>query len=202
MTVALTVGQDHEVVLLLLLGRCRKCAERLGGGTALRGRPCSTCGAGTALTEGEREGLHAGVPADPNEDANVGSSRGSGRCDAGDRLGAASDVIAAGGQPRLDSRHHHHAGLTPPFTEATAGVPVDRPTRWRILRRGLRHCGGSADALAVHRRSRQVGSHCGAGRIRSILRPELPGVAGKARSDRSHQSQAGSTSSLVPPRLS
>jgi hypothetical protein len=44
---------------LLLEGRCRACAERLPGGTALRGLPCPRCEAPTAPTGEDRAELAA-----------------------------------------------------------------------------------------------------------------------------------------------
>ncbi|BDG05846.1 RING finger protein [Anaeromyxobacter oryzae] len=45
--------ESHELALLLA-GRCRRCAERVPGGTALRGAPCPRCAAPTARTEEDR----------------------------------------------------------------------------------------------------------------------------------------------------
>lgn len=40
---ALAAPEEHGLALLLS-GRCRRCAERIPGGAALRGRPCPHCG--------------------------------------------------------------------------------------------------------------------------------------------------------------
>ncbi|MCP3142611.1 hypothetical protein [Pyxidicoccus xibeiensis] len=50
-------GEEHELALLLG-GRCRRCAERIPGGTALRGRPCPRCGEQTLPSAVDREVLH------------------------------------------------------------------------------------------------------------------------------------------------
>src|SRR5688572_1032407 len=42
---------------LLRAGRCRRCAELLTGGTALRGLPCGTCAEPTTPTDDERAEL-------------------------------------------------------------------------------------------------------------------------------------------------
>src|SRR5439155_568161 len=42
---------------LLLAGRCRRCAELLPGGAALRGLPCATCHEPTTPTDEERAEL-------------------------------------------------------------------------------------------------------------------------------------------------
>ncbi len=54
---ALAASEEHELALLLS-GRCRRCAERLPGGTALRGRPCPRCGEPTLPTPTDRAVLH------------------------------------------------------------------------------------------------------------------------------------------------
>ncbi|RYZ42055.1 MAG: hypothetical protein EOO71_09495 [Myxococcaceae bacterium] len=51
------VSEEHELALLLS-GRCRRCAERLPGGTALRGRPCPRCGEATLPDATDRAVLH------------------------------------------------------------------------------------------------------------------------------------------------
>jgi hypothetical protein len=50
-------GEEHELALLLA-GRCRRCAERIPGGTALRGRPCPRCDEQTLPSPTDREVLH------------------------------------------------------------------------------------------------------------------------------------------------
>lgn len=54
---ALAASEEHELALLLS-GRCRRCAERLPGGTALRGRPCPRCGEATLPSATDRAVLH------------------------------------------------------------------------------------------------------------------------------------------------
>jgi hypothetical protein len=54
---ALAASEEHELALLLS-GRCRTCAERLPGGTALRGRPCPRCGQATLPSAMDRAVLH------------------------------------------------------------------------------------------------------------------------------------------------
>ena len=49
----LAASEEHELALLLS-GRCRRCAERLPGGTALRGRPCPRCGEATLPSATDR----------------------------------------------------------------------------------------------------------------------------------------------------
>ncbi|WP_224362139.1 hypothetical protein [Hyalangium versicolor] len=53
----LAAHEEHELSLLLS-GRCRRCAERLPGGTALRGRPCPRCGEPTLPSAMDRAALH------------------------------------------------------------------------------------------------------------------------------------------------
>jgi hypothetical protein len=53
----LVASEEHELALLLS-GRCRRCAERLPGGTALRGRPCPRCGEATLPSATDRAVLH------------------------------------------------------------------------------------------------------------------------------------------------
>ncbi|WP_224248759.1 hypothetical protein [Hyalangium gracile] len=53
----LAVREEHELALLLS-GRCRRCAERLPGGTALRGRNCPRCGEATLPSTTDRMVLH------------------------------------------------------------------------------------------------------------------------------------------------
>ncbi|MDY7227359.1 hypothetical protein [Hyalangium rubrum] len=53
----LAASEEHELALLLS-GRCRRCAERLPGGTALRGRPCPRCGEETLPSATDRAVLH------------------------------------------------------------------------------------------------------------------------------------------------
>jgi hypothetical protein len=53
----LAASEEHELALLLS-GRCRRCAERLPGGTALRGRPCPRCGEATLPSATDRAVLH------------------------------------------------------------------------------------------------------------------------------------------------
>lgn len=53
----LASSEEHELALLLS-GRCRRCAERLPGGTALRGRPCPRCGEATLPSATDRAVLH------------------------------------------------------------------------------------------------------------------------------------------------
>ncbi|MFY2564241.1 hypothetical protein ACN469_42010 [Corallococcus terminator] len=50
-------SEEHELALLLS-GRCRRCAERIPGGTALRGRPCPRCDEQTLPSPTDREVLH------------------------------------------------------------------------------------------------------------------------------------------------
>lgn len=50
-------SEEHELALLLS-GRCRRCAERIPGGTALRGRPCPRCAEQTLPNPTDREVLH------------------------------------------------------------------------------------------------------------------------------------------------
>lgn len=50
-------SEEHELALLLS-GRCRRCAERIPGGTALRGRPCPRCDEETLPNPTDREVLH------------------------------------------------------------------------------------------------------------------------------------------------
>ena len=58
--------EEHELALLLS-GRCRRCAERLPGGAALRGLPCPHCGEPTLpsavdrLVLQELQGSHSAV---------------------------------------------------------------------------------------------------------------------------------------------
>jgi hypothetical protein len=54
---ALIAREEHELALLLS-GRCRRCAERIPGGTALRGRPCPRCGEATLPSAVDRAVLH------------------------------------------------------------------------------------------------------------------------------------------------
>jgi hypothetical protein len=54
---SLVSSEEHELALLLS-GRCRRCAERLPGGTALRGRPCPRCGEQTLPGAMDRAVLH------------------------------------------------------------------------------------------------------------------------------------------------
>jgi hypothetical protein len=54
---SLVSSEEHELALLLS-GRCRCCAERLPGGTALRGRPCPRCGEQTLPGAMDRAVLH------------------------------------------------------------------------------------------------------------------------------------------------
>src|SRR5512139_1743081 len=54
---ALAASEEHELALLLS-GRCRRCAERLPGGTALRGRPCPRCDEATLPSATDRGVLH------------------------------------------------------------------------------------------------------------------------------------------------
>ncbi|MBZ4412362.1 hypothetical protein K8640_29485 [Myxococcus sp. XM-1-1-1] len=56
-TTASPRGEEHELALLLG-GRCRRCAERIPGGTALRGRPCPRCAEATLPSPEDREVLH------------------------------------------------------------------------------------------------------------------------------------------------
>jgi hypothetical protein len=53
----LAASEEHELALLLS-GRCRRCAERLPGGTALRGRACPRCGEATLPSPTDRAVLH------------------------------------------------------------------------------------------------------------------------------------------------
>lgn len=53
----LAASEEHELALLLS-GRCRRCAERIPGGTALRGRPCPSCGEATLPSAVDRAVLH------------------------------------------------------------------------------------------------------------------------------------------------
>lgn len=55
---ALVASEEHQLALLLS-GRCRRCAERIPGGTALRGRPCPRCDEPTLPSEADRAVLHA-----------------------------------------------------------------------------------------------------------------------------------------------
>jgi hypothetical protein len=50
-------SEEHELALLLS-SRCRRCAERLPGGTALRGHPCPRCGEQTLPGATDRAVLH------------------------------------------------------------------------------------------------------------------------------------------------
>ena len=50
-------GEEHQLALLLG-GRCRRCAEKIPGGTALRGLPCPRCGEQTLPSPTDREVLH------------------------------------------------------------------------------------------------------------------------------------------------
>jgi hypothetical protein len=54
----LAASEEHELALLLS-GRCRRCAELVPGGTALRGRPCARCGEETLPSATDRTVLHA-----------------------------------------------------------------------------------------------------------------------------------------------
>ncbi|NMO17210.1 hypothetical protein HPC49_13165 [Pyxidicoccus fallax] len=54
---AVASSEEHELALLLN-GRCRACAERIPGGTALRGLPCPRCGEATLPSPTDREVLH------------------------------------------------------------------------------------------------------------------------------------------------
>lgn len=53
----LAASEEHELALLLS-GRCRRCAERLPGGTALRGQACPRCGEPTLPSATDRAVLH------------------------------------------------------------------------------------------------------------------------------------------------
>ncbi|HYH98595.1 hypothetical protein [Hyalangium sp.] len=53
----MVASEEHELALLLS-GRCRRCAERLPGGTALRGHPCPRCGEQTLPGATDRVVLH------------------------------------------------------------------------------------------------------------------------------------------------
>lgn len=55
--IAPVCDEAHELALLLG-GRCRRCAERIPGGTALRGRPCPHCDEQTLPSATDREVLH------------------------------------------------------------------------------------------------------------------------------------------------
>lgn len=57
MTAESTRSEEHELALLLG-GRCRRCAEKIPGGTALRGRPCPRCAEQTLPNPTDREVLH------------------------------------------------------------------------------------------------------------------------------------------------
>ncbi len=54
---ALATREQHELALLLS-GRCRRCAERIPGGTALRGLPCPSCAERTLPSDTDRTLLH------------------------------------------------------------------------------------------------------------------------------------------------
>ncbi len=54
---ALAAREEHELALLLS-GRCRRCAERIPGGTALRGQPCPRCAEQTLPSDTDRSLLH------------------------------------------------------------------------------------------------------------------------------------------------
>ncbi len=58
MTATRPWGNEEHELALLLGGRCRRCAERIPGGTALRGRPCPGCGEETLPGPVDREVLH------------------------------------------------------------------------------------------------------------------------------------------------
>ncbi len=58
MTATVAPGREEHELALLLGGRCRRCAERIPGGTALRGRPCPRCGEQTLPGPVDREVLH------------------------------------------------------------------------------------------------------------------------------------------------
>jgi hypothetical protein len=53
----LPASEEHELALLLS-GRCRRCAELLPGGAALRGHPCPRCGEATLPSATDRSVLH------------------------------------------------------------------------------------------------------------------------------------------------
>jgi hypothetical protein len=58
MTATRVSGNEEHELALLLAGRCRRCAERIPGGTALRGKPCPRCDEATLPGPGDREVLH------------------------------------------------------------------------------------------------------------------------------------------------
>ncbi len=58
MTATRVSGNEEHELALLLGGRCRRCAERIPGGTALRGKPCPRCGEETLPGPVDREVLH------------------------------------------------------------------------------------------------------------------------------------------------
>ncbi len=57
MTSTLATRETHELALLLS-GRCRRCAERIPGGTALKGRACPHCEEPTLPSATDRAVLH------------------------------------------------------------------------------------------------------------------------------------------------
>jgi hypothetical protein len=58
MSATAVAGSEEHELALLLSGRCRRCAERIPGGTALRGLPCPRCGEQTLPSPTDREVLH------------------------------------------------------------------------------------------------------------------------------------------------
>lgn len=58
MSATAVAGGDEHQLALLLGGRCRRCAEKIPGGTVLRGRPCPRCGEATLPSPADREMLH------------------------------------------------------------------------------------------------------------------------------------------------
>jgi len=57
MTATHVSGNEEHELALLLGGRCRRCAERIPGGTALRGKPCPRCDEETLPGPVDREVL-------------------------------------------------------------------------------------------------------------------------------------------------
>jgi hypothetical protein len=133
---ALASRQEHELALLLS-GRCRRCAERIPGGSALGGLPCARCGEQTLpspvdrLVLQELQGSHAAVHLWVVVAA----------------VGAAS--LAAGWFPVLSSLLLVGALVWIRFTIIRPALRLFTPRRRLVSRWTLRLAGGCFLSLAV-----------------------------------------------------
>lgn len=136
MTSTLASREEHELALLLS-GRCRRCAERIPGGTALRGRPCPRCDEPTLPSATDRAVLHT-----------LHTSR------SGVHLWAAAVVVAlaalvAGWFPLLNSLLIAAALLWLRFTVVRPALRLLTPRRRLVSRWTLRLATGCFLALSV-----------------------------------------------------